>query len=333
MSSLLLQIPDVCWTRALLDGSVKVDGFPVELEPAVFDARTSRRLRGEVEEQYAGTEQVIPDFLVRLSKGLEQTLVALPVFVTRGMIHRKLVMRAGLTPADLRGRRVGMGRVLGATSVFLRGLLADDFGVERKDVRWVAAEPIESDGAMGGEWSYLSERGRFKSSELLPRLGSGDLDAVIYPGGAGGHWYNWVAAAGAGKSPDPYGDLEAMVANSSDLCFPIGDAPAHVSWFKRTEIYPLYHFLGLRREIAEANRGLCEAVVDAFDRAAREATRYMSPDEKDSCERELELLGVDPNQCRATPLHVRTIETCLDYLSADGLLPRRPSMAEVFPFN
>ena len=333
MSSLLLQIPDVCWTRALLDGSVKVDGFPVEWEPAVFDARTSRRLRGDVEERYAGAEQVIPDFLVRLSKGLEQTLVALPVFVTRGMIQRKLVMRRGLAPADLGGRRVGMGRVLGATSVFVRGLLADDFGVERKDVQWVAAEPVESDGAMGGEWSYLSERGGFKSSELLPRLGSGDLDAVIYPGGAGGHWFNWVAAADAGKSPDPYGDLEAMVAGSADLCFPIGDAPAHVSWFKRTEIYPLYHFLALRREVAEANRGLGEAVVDAFDRAAVAATRYMSADEQGSCEREIELLGADPNRCHATPLHVRTVETCMGYLAADGLLPRRPSMADIFPFN
>jgi 4,5-dihydroxyphthalate decarboxylase len=333
MSSLLLQIPDVCWTRALLDGSVKVDGFPVELEASVFDSRTSRRLRGEVEERYAGTEQVIPDFLVRLSKGLEQTLVALPVFVTRGMIHRKLVTRRGLTPTDLRGRRVGMGRVLGATSVFLRGLLADDCGIERKDVQWVAAEPLESDGAMGGEWGYLSERGRFKSSELLARLGSGELDAVIYPGGAGGHWYNWVAAAGAGKSPDPYGDLEAMVVNSSDLYFPIGDASAHVSWFKRTEIYPLYHCLALRREIAEENRGLSEAVVDAFDRAALAATRYMSPGEKSSYERELELLGADPNRCQATPLHIRTIEACMDYLSADGLLPRRPSMADVFPLH
>jgi 4,5-dihydroxyphthalate decarboxylase len=313
---------------------VKANGFDTVFEASVFDSRSSRRLRGEVEEKYAGTEQVLTDYIVRIARGIEPNLVALPVFVTRGMVHRKLVMRRGsLRPQELQGRAVGMGRVLGATSVFLRGLLADDFKVERSKVKWVAAEPITSDPAMAGEWTYLSERGRFKASEMVARLSAGELDAVIYPGGAGGHWFNWVAAGPASGTPDPYGDLEQMVANSSDLCFPAGDVETHVDWFRRTRIYPLYHCLAVRRQIVEQNPALPAALVEAFDRAATAAIRYLMPSEKRLYESEIGLLGVDPNRCGLSGLHKRTVEKCIDYLEADGLLPQRPSIKDVFPLS
>ena len=149
-----------------------------------------------------------------------------------------------------------MGRVLGATSVYLRGLLADHFGVARSDARWVTAEPLTSDGAMGGEWAHTHQRGGMKASELIQRLSAGELDAVIYPGGAGGHWFNWVVEGGASRTPDPYGDLEQMVASSSNLCFPVGDVESHLAWFKKERIYPTYHFLGIRKSVAASHRGI-----------------------------------------------------------------------------
>jgi 4,5-dihydroxyphthalate decarboxylase len=334
MPNLCIHIPNCIWTKALLDGRVKVDGFDVAFEPAVFDQRGSSRLRGDVEEKYAGTEQVIPDYLLRIAHGTEKELVALPIFVTRGMVQRKLVMRRNaLTPRDLNGRLIGMGRVLGATSVYLRGLLADQFGVARKNARWITAEPLTSDGAMGGEWAYTHRRGGMKASELVQRLAAGELDAVIYPGGAGGHWFNWVVEGGASRTPDPYGDLEQMVAGSANLCFPIGDVGSHVAWFKRENFYPTYHFFGLRKSVAENHKGLADALVAAFARGVDVAPAYMGAEENRLCEREKELLGVDPNQCGLNAIHKKTIEKCLDYLEADGLLPRRPTLGEIFPFS
>jgi 4,5-dihydroxyphthalate decarboxylase len=334
MPNLCIHVPNCIWTKALLDGKVKVDGFDVVFEPAVFDQRGSSRLRGDVEDKYAGTEQVIPDYLLRIAHGTEKELVALPVFVTRGMVHRKLVMRRDtLTPRDLKGRLIGMGRVLGATSVYLRGLLADQFGVDRKEARWITAEPLTSDGAMGGEWAYTHRRGGMKASELIQRLSTGDLDAVIYPGGAGGHWFNWVIEGGASRTPDPYGDLEQMVASSSNLCFPVGDVESHLAWFNKERIYPTYHFLGIRKSVAASHPGLTDALVDAFQRAAVAAPAYMSGEERKLYEREKELLDLDPNQCGLNAVHKKTIERCLDYLEADGLLPRRPTLREIFPLS
>src|SRR4029453_13143203 len=93
MPILCIHVPNCIWTKALLDGTVKADGFDATFEPAVFDPRGSSRLRGDVEDRFAATEQVIPDFLVRIARGSEKEIVALPIFVTRGMVHRKFVMR------------------------------------------------------------------------------------------------------------------------------------------------------------------------------------------------------------------------------------------------
>jgi 4,5-dihydroxyphthalate decarboxylase len=330
MPSLCIHVPNCFWTKALLDGRVKVDGFDATFEPAAFDPRGSSRLRGDVEDKFAATEQVIPDFLVRIARGTEKELVALPIFVTRGMVQRKFVMRRGSSPKDLQGRTIGMGRVLGATSVYLRALLADDFGVARSAARWITAEPLTSDGAIGGEWAHTHRRGGTKASELIQRLSAGDLDAVIYPGGAGGHWFNWVVEGGASRTPDPYGDLEQMVASSSNLCFPVGDVESHLAWFNKERIYPTYHFLGIRKSVAASHPGLADGLVDAFERAAVAAPEYMSDEERRLWEREKELLGLDPNQSGLNGIHKKTIQRCLDYLEADELLPRRPSLAEIF---
>jgi len=240
MAALCMQVPDCIWSRALFDGAVKVDGFDVSFENAPFDQRTSRRLRGEVEEKYAGAEQVLTDYIVRLA------------------------------------------------------------------------------------------RGGIKASEMIQKLGAGELDAVIYPGGAGGHWFNWLVESGASRTPDPYGDLEQMVAASSNLAFPIGDPAVQVAWFKKTKIYPTYHCLAVRKSVAENNQGLAAALVAAFDRAAKEAPRYMNAEERNLYEREQELLNVDPNACGLNDLHKRTAEKCIDILAADGLLPRRVTAREIF---
>ena len=51
MANLCVHVPNCIWTKALLDGSVKVNGFDVVFEAAVFDQRGSSRLRGDVEDK------------------------------------------------------------------------------------------------------------------------------------------------------------------------------------------------------------------------------------------------------------------------------------------
>ena len=176
-------------------------------------------------------------------------------------------------------------------------------------------------------------RGGIKASELIQRLSTGDLDAVIYPGGAGGNWFNWVIEGGASRTPDP----RRPRADGGEQIKPLfsgRDVESHLAWFNKERIYPTYHFLGIRKSVAASHPGLTDALVDAFERAAVAApSAYMSGEERKLYEREKELLGLDPNQCGLNAVHKKTIERCLDYLEADRFLPRRPTLREIFPLS
>jgi len=79
--------------------------------------------------------------------------------------------------------------------------------------------------------------------------------------------------------------------------------------------------------------GIAGFVIPAKKASTSGAPAYMSEEERRLYEREQKLLGLDPNECALNALHKKTIERCLDYLEADGLLPRRPTLREIFPLS
>lgn len=335
MPANMMVIPDTVFTRALLDGSVTVEGFDVAFDPSGYSGpAASARLRGRIEPELTGAEQVIPDYLVRLARGVGQPLVALPVFLTRGMVHRKYVgRRGGPAPDQLNGKRIGVSRVLAASAVYLRWVLREMYGLSLDRFQWFAAEPFSSDDALAADWPPLKSRLNIKAPELVEMLARGDLDAVLYPGGGGGNWYGWLEPERAGTGTVQYGDLETMVGERPELEFALGTVERTLEWFRSARIYPVHHMIALHRETAETNTGLAAAVTEAFSKAAARARGYLSEEERRLYDREIELLGVDPNQPGLNELTIRSIERLLDTLEADGALERRPSLKEIFPYE
>lgn len=325
-------IPETPFSRALFDGSVTVDGFDVEFVRASYEGTDGRRLRGRMEPTVAGAEQVIPDYLLRLSRGIGQPLVALPIFLTRGMVHRKYVGRVrGPRPGDLSGRRIGLSRVLSASVVHLRGVLTGTYSLEREQATWVAGDPVTSDDAMDQEWAHLRERIEVPARELLGMLADGELDAVLYPGGGGGNLYHWVDSSKEEAAISGHGDLDALVRERPGLEFSIGSRDETREWFADTGVYPLFHMVAVQPEAADQHSGLSEALLDAFDRAAARVPNYLSSPQRRLYDEEQRLLGVDPNRPGLTPLNLRSIAYQLDVLEADGILRRRPALEEIFP--
>jgi 4,5-dihydroxyphthalate decarboxylase len=133
----------------LIDGHVPVEG--VELIPTVSDPSETfwRQLRfGE----FDISEMSISSFLIAKERGSD--MVAIPVFPSRRFMHMELWVHvdSGIeTPADLRGKRVGVPEYQQTASLWLRGTLAHDFGVPDTDIIWYMerTETFSHGGATG----------------------------------------------------------------------------------------------------------------------------------------------------------------------------------------
>lgn len=107
---------------------------------------------------------------------------AVPVFPLARPCHPMIYVRRGIRrPGDLAGRRVGLADWSNTAAVYARGLLAHEFGLDLRAVRWVQAglnEPRKSEFMTMPE-GYPCEVVVDRS--LSEMLAAGDIDAVISP--------------------------------------------------------------------------------------------------------------------------------------------------------
>jgi 4,5-dihydroxyphthalate decarboxylase len=212
--------------------------------------------------------------------------------------------------------------VLTPGGVYVRGFLADEFGIGRDSVEWHTIHGAEEDA----EWKWL--KGRLNkpegfeavvaSAEMLSR---GEWDALIHPGGHGFHsLFGGDAMIGGTLKRFP------------GLYEPLGNPEEIAAWFKKTKIYPMVHVLQLRTDCLEENPGLAEELVDLFRKGWAASEARLDSGERELLEKERALLGFDPYRYEIADVQRTTIEKLMDYLQADGLLTRRFTVKEIFPF-
>lgn len=139
MTRLKTLLGDYPTTRALRRGELKSSRVALEFAdvPQVASAfkRTVRNLEFDV------SELAIVTYLMAKAHG--KPYVLLPAVVLGRFQHPFIVYnsaRGELRPQDLNGRRVGIRSYSVTTSMWLRGILANDFGVNIDKVRWVTFE-------------------------------------------------------------------------------------------------------------------------------------------------------------------------------------------------
>jgi len=319
-SPIRIAIGDNLWTRALVDGSVRVDNFSVE-----FHAKVSLpdRLHGVRDGKWDGSDGTLTDYLLEKDQDAGVPKIALPIFMLGGFRQRTLLMRrGGISVKELAGKKVLLPRVLTPGGVYVRGLLAEEFGIPREAIDWHTIHGAEEDAA----WKWL--KGRLSKPEgfeavvaAAEMLSRGEFAALIHPGGHG--FYSLFGG-------------DAMIGGTlkrfPDLYEPLGDANEIAAWFRGAGIYPVVHALQVRRDCLEENPGLAEALVTAFTRAWMVSEVRLDVKEQELIDRERTLLGFDPYRHELDAVRRRTIEKLMDYLQADGLLAQRFTIAELFPF-
>ncbi|HWP60779.1 MAG TPA: hypothetical protein VNL14_22990 [Candidatus Acidoferrales bacterium] len=316
-----IAIGDNLWTRALLDGTVRVEGFPVEFHS---EADLPERLHGVRDGKWDGSDGTLTDYLIEKQSGAGVNKVALPIFMLGGFRHRTLLMRrAGPPVAALSGKKVLLPRVLTPGGVYVRGLLAEGFGIRRESVHWYAIHGSEEDADATWLKGRLGKPEGFEAvvsaAEMLSR---GECDGLIHPGGHG-----FYSLFGGDKM------IGATLKRFPDLYEPLGDTGEIAAWFRRTGIYPVVHALQLRADVVEQNHGLAESLVDAFARAWRVSESRLGFVERGLLDKERSLLAFDPYRHELGEVQKSTVEKLMEYLQADGLLRRRFTLKEIFPYS
>src|ERR671923_268689 len=91
--------------------------------------------------------------IIAIANG-DRRWVGLPIFTTRRFFHTRILVRrdAGIeTPADLKGKRVGIPEYQQTAALWTRGVLQHEFHVEPKHMEfWMERNPGHSHGGATG---------------------------------------------------------------------------------------------------------------------------------------------------------------------------------------
>ena len=146
-------------TKGLKDGTVTAPGIRfdhVEVSPITGAFR--RMCRGL---EFDLCEMAITTYLT--ARAYDKAFTALPVFVMRQFHHAPIAynVKSGVaSPRDLEGKKVGVRAYTVTTGVWVRGILATEYGVDLDKVTWVVVDeehvqeyrkPVQRGGAPGGE--------------------------------------------------------------------------------------------------------------------------------------------------------------------------------------
>jgi 4,5-dihydroxyphthalate decarboxylase len=244
---LTLAVCDYEHTREIAQGIVRAEG--ITLNPLVFPSieeitfRFTRNLEWDVSELSFGK-------YISLASAGGAPMIAIPVFPSRMHRHSAIYVRTdrGIrTPRDLEGRTIGVPEWAQTAGIWVRGFLAEEYGVDLKSIRWLQAgvdEPGRAEKVALKLPAGLRVEPR-PDTTLSAMLESGEADAVI-------------------SARVPRGAQGANVAR----LFP--DARAEeAKLFARTGVFPIMHLITLKRSVYEQHPWIAMNLYKAFDEAKR----------------------------------------------------------------
>ena len=308
--------------RPLIDGAVQIDGVdPVfmNLPPEEIFFRAFRSMDFDI------CELSMSSFTVKTAER-NCPYVGVPAFVSRAFRHNSIYVRKDRikSPADLKGKRVGLPEYQLTACVWARIILQDDHGVKPSDMIWVrggiehAGRPEKITIKLPGGVHMEDAPAGTTISGLLEQ---GDIDGFIAP-----RVPKLASQSLAGKNNPNIGMLFAdPIASGRD-------------YFKRTGIFPIMHVVGIRRELVEKHPWLPAAVFKAFSQSKAKclealedtsATKVTLPFVEDQLNAARELMGHDFWSYGLAP-NRKVLERFLSFHHADGLSSRLVTPEELF---
>lgn len=297
-------------TRALEDGSVRVDGVDLTYLRLPVEETFFRMLRHREFDIAEMSLSTYTATLNALDAGEEPPFVALPIYTSRQFRHGGMFVNAAAgieRPADLAGRRIGMPEVQLTACVWQRGILADEYEL-----------PIDAPTFLTGgqERPGRIEKGKIDvpysvssigaDQTLAQLLGAGEIDAFLGP-----------------RIPSSFSDGSGRVRR----LFP-DTVAAEQAYYRATGIFPIMHVVAIRREVYQRYRWVAQSLTKALIEAKAQAyariydasaLRFMEPWLNVHLEEARALMGQDFWSYGLGESDRHTLATFLRYHHEQGL--------------
>jgi 4,5-dihydroxyphthalate decarboxylase len=221
-------------TEALKQGRIPTGALAFDYADVRVPHTAFKRVVRELEFDVA--ELAIMTFL--LAKAHGKPLKLLPAVLTARFQHPFIVYNADrgpLAPGDLHGRRVGQRSYSVTTATWIRGILAEDYGVDLARVHWVTFEEphvAEFRDPPNVEHAPVGK-------DLTAMLLAGELDAAI-----------------VGETPKD-ARIQTLIADP---------AAAGGAWKKKNDAIQINHMVAVKQDCEQAQeiyRLLCESRLAA----------------------------------------------------------------------
>ena len=295
-------------TQALLDGRVRIEGVDELTYLALRPGETFWRMLNH--EEFDASEMSLSSYSILRSEG-DTRFIAIPVFPSRVFRHNAIYLPMNSriqAPADLKGKRIGVGDYQMTAAVWTRGFLQHEYGVQPRELEWIVGRPIRAI-TQPRDVRIQVMSGDSSLEEMLER---GEIDALV----------SVMIPAALGKS------VKRLYPNFREV---------ELAYYRKTKIFPIMHTLVLRKAIYDANPWLAVSLYRAFTRARDLAQRHMYDTDAltvslpwviDEIERSREI-GWDYSIEGSRP----TLEALAQYLDEQQLTRRRVDIAELFAPN
>jgi 4,5-dihydroxyphthalate decarboxylase len=220
-------------TAALKNGSIKSD--LVEFDFVEYTP-TNKGFKAMVREgAFDVSEMAIVTYL--MAKNFNKPMVLLPDVVLARFQHGHAfynARRGVLTPADLAGKRVGIRSFTTTTGAWLRGILANDCGVDLNAIDWVTFE--DAHVAEFVDTTRRAPAGR----QIVQMLLDGELDAIL------------------GEKVD-HPDLKPLFADVK---------AEEARWFAKHAVRPINHMVVVKQELSDRHPDVVREVHRMLSEAA-----------------------------------------------------------------
>jgi len=211
------------------------DGLEVRyeaIEPGKVFPRMLRDAPWDAAEMSLATAYILAD------KG-DSRFIVLPVFPSRAFRHSALYVPTGSplkSASALRGARVGVLRYAMTTAVWVRAMLAGQYGVPAESLQWLVGEDSPHPES-------VSPRVVGSAATLETMAVAGEIDCLL-----------------SGRTPSAFGNGRLR------RLFPDFGAEEQ-AYYERTRIFPIMHTIVVTRAFAERSPGAIRLLMARFESA------------------------------------------------------------------